>query len=319
MKKKLLLLITSVVMLLSLAGCSSKDDEAPFEYKESMMALLTTNLINQYKDIGDDAVDYYLTEGSELEASFAKGFSQLQTTDKVGDFVTIVGGGEASSATFENGTSNDVLCTIRCQYENRDVDVKVSYVKNKEYFKEKEKYKTMLELNLENQLNGLTIDEYIYQQTGVATLDEYLDQYLTSNEQIYPFTPVQAEVSAVYSKTELLKKAGANTAIGMVTVFLVLIFISFIISLLKFVPMLFDPDKKAKKAAVENEKTTPAPKPAAPAPAPAPAPVVAEDVSSDDELVAVITAALYAMLSEEKKPNAISKDKLIVRSIRRVK
>ena len=83
--------------------------------------------------------------------------------------------------------------------------------------------------------------------------------------------------------------------------------------------MLFDPDKKAKKAAVENVKTTPAPKPAAPAPAPAPAPVVAEDVSSDDELVAVITAALYAMLSEEKKPNAISKDKLIVRSIRRVK
>ncbi|SEF41544.1 Oxaloacetate decarboxylase, gamma chain [Eubacterium ruminantium] len=316
MKKKLLLFL-SVVMLLSLAGCKGSDSDKPFDYSEATMAFMTVDLINQYKDVTDEAVDYYLSEGTELEASFAKGFSQLQTTDKVGAFKSIVNGGDPADATFKNGSNDDVLCTITCNYEERDVDVTVSYVKNKEFYKDKAEARAMLEEAIKVQYPDTTLDELVKQETGMNSADEYIESMLIQ-EGKYPYTPVQAEVSAVYSKGELLKKAGANTAIGMSTVFCVLVFISFIISLLKFVPRIFDPDKKNKKTAEAEKKVS--------APAPTPAPVAstvqeeaAEELSSDDELVAVITAALYAMLSEEKKPNAISKDKLVVRSIRRVK
>ena len=130
--KKRLLLILSLVMLLSLAGCKSSDDEKPFDYNENIMASMTTSYINQFKDVTGDEAEYYMTKGTELESSLVKGFNQLESTDKVGAFVTIPGGGNAEQAKFKNGSSNDILCTVRCTYENRDVDVTVSFVKNHE-------------------------------------------------------------------------------------------------------------------------------------------------------------------------------------------
>jgi sodium pump decarboxylase gamma subunit len=119
-------------------------------------------------------------------------------------------------------------------------------------------------------------------------------------------------VNAVYSKSELMAQAGRNTLIGMGTVFVVLIFISFIISLFKYLPALF-----AKKPKIEPET-----KPAAPAPiqtpAPAAKPVASENLMDDAELVAVITAAVYAASASEGS-GAVSRDKLIVRSIKRAR
>ena len=106
-------------------------------------------------------------------------------------------------------------------------------------------------------------------------------------------------INAHYSTSEILKKAGLNTILGMGTVFLVLIFISFIISLFRFIPEL---EKKFKK----NKTTEPA---KTPAPAPVAAPVV-EDVSDDTELVAVISAAIAAA-------EGTSTDGFVVRSIKR--
>ena len=70
-------------------------------------------------------------------------------------------------------------------------------------------------------------------------------------------------INAHYSTSEILKKAGLNTILGMGTVFVVLIFISFIISLFRFIPEL---EKKNKNKTAEPAK--------APAPTPAAAPVV---------------------------------------------
>ena len=110
-------------------------------------------------------------------------------------------------------------------------------------------------------------------------------------------------INAHYSTAEILKKAGLNTILGMGPVFVVLIFISFIISLFRFIPEL---EKKFK-----NKKT------AEPAKAPAPAPVpvaepAAEEASDDAELVAVISAAIAAA-------EGTSADGFVVRSIKRRK
>ena len=120
-------------------------------------------------------------------------------------------------------------------------------------------------------------------------------------------------VSGIYSMGEILSKAGLNTLLGMGTVFVVLIIISVIISLLKYIPKL--QEAFSRKDAKVQEAAAPAA--AAPEPAQRAVPEAApeaepEDVTDDGELVAVIAAAIAA--SEE-----VPADGFIVRSIRRRK
>lgn len=314
MKKKIILVL-ALVFLLSLTACKSSDDK-PFDYNESTLAYMTIDIINTYKDVDGDAVEYYLNEGTELESSAVKGFQQIQTTDNVGKFISV--DEDLDDAKFEVGSNDDILCTVRCKYEDRDVDVRVSYVKNLEYYKQREELIDYYEKALQSQY-GMTLEDAVKEDGMYASVDEFIDS-LMLQQGVYPYKAVQAEVSAVYSKSELLSKAGQNTAIGMVTVFCVLIFISFIISLLKFVPMIFDPSKKDKKAAAEALKEAkPEVKKEEVKASPAPAASESEDLVNDEELVAVITAALYAAFEDTKIPNAVSKDTLIVRSIRKVR
>jgi sodium pump decarboxylase gamma subunit len=99
--------------------------------------------------------------------------------------------------------------------------------------------------------------------------------------------------------SEAMKQAGLNTILGIGIVFIVLILISFIISLLKYVNKFGQP-----KAA-----------PAAPAPVQAPVVEEAEDVTDDLEIVAVITAAIEAY--EESIGGYVPADGLVVRSIKK--
>ena len=108
-------------------------------------------------------------------------------------------------------------------------------------------------------------------------------------------------IDAHYSIGEIMEKAGLNTILGMGTVFVVLIFISFIIYLLGYIPKL--QEKLANKDKKVEEKKE-APVQAAPAPVAA-----AED---DAELVAVIAAAIAAA-------EGTSTDGFVVRSIKRRK
>ena len=109
-----------------------------------------------------------------------------------------------------------------------------------------------------------------------------------------------------------ITQALVNTVIAMGTVFLVLILISFIISLFKFIPILMD--KLTKKEPVQP--VAPAPAPAA---APAPKPVVAEQQTAapadDTQLIAVITAAVAAAM--EQDGIAVPADGLVIRSIKK--
>ena len=111
------------------------------------------------------------------------------------------------------------------------------------------------------------------------------------------------------SEVTTLPEALVNTGIGMGTVFVVLILISFIIYLFKFIPKLMNREKKA----VER-----------PAPAPAPAaavkkekPAVKETKTSDDgQIIAVIAAAIAAQMTEETGV-PVAADGLVIRSIKK--
>ena len=116
-----------------------------------------------------------------------------------------------------------------------------------------------------------------------------------------------ASADLVYSLGEKMGKAGMNTLMGMGTVFVMLIFISLLISLFGYIPKL---EEKIKNIGKKPE----------PVKTEEPAAVVEEpqtqvvNLQKDEQLVAVITAAIMASYGI----NAVSADKLVVRSIHRV-
>lgn len=96
-----------------------------------------------------------------------------------------------------------------------------------------------------------------------------------------------------------------NTVMGMGTVFVVLIFISLIISLFVYIPAAQEKLRSvfghSKEENIAEEETVPEiPE--------------EENLMNDEELVAVLMAAIAA-----SSEGAVSADKLIVRSVRRVK
>ena len=112
-------------------------------------------------------------------------------------------------------------------------------------------------------------------------------------------------VSADYTTGEILQKAGLNTILGMGTVFVVLIFLSFVIWLLKFIPVLEtrfrksgDAEDTAQTPDEETERLQPD--------------MEEINLSEDEELAAVIAAAIAAA-------EGTSTDGFVVRSIRRRK
>lgn len=155
----------------------------------------------------------------------------------------------------------------------------------------------------------VTHDEYVIEAKNdgyiVTTNVEYEDRDATVQfkyDEDYALESL--DVSAKYGLNEILTKAGLNTLLGMGTVFAVLIFLAFLISLMKYIPNLLELFKKAEEkdehvhveASKETSETV--------------ADVTVSQPSDDLELVAVITAAIAAQ-------RGTSSDDFVVRSIRR--
>lgn len=119
-------------------------------------------------------------------------------------------------------------------------------------------------------------------------------------------TPTSMSVDVQYGMGKTLQRAGLNTLMGIGTVFVMLVLLSLLISLFRFIP-----NPEAKKAA--EAKAAKAAKEAEAAAIAAAAPAQAEENLADDgELVAVIAAAIAAA-------EGTTTDGFVVRSIRKVK
>lgn len=109
--------------------------------------------------------------------------------------------------------------------------------------------------------------------------------------------------SVQYSLAANMQRAGMNTLMGIGIVFLMLVFLSFVIGLFKYIEKFQNVGKK--KAAKEAPKAE-----EAPAPAIAQSEAADEDFADDLELVAVISAAIAAYENT-------SGDSFVVRSIKK--
>ena len=331
--KKLLVLVSMLAVMFSLAGCGEEFDK-PFDYDEREIAIDAMNSFMTYENISDEYIDYYIQNGSEYEKSAVKGIEQAKETDKVGYFEdysrTVVSLSDGTYSLKDAGVEihnyeDYVSVVIINNAQNRDVEISIKYVENPDYYitlnetlneQGYESYETFSSgIQYAATMNGLDM-EMIYEMNGVTNMEELyalaIEQVKMSlsDQGINPYIEEEMVVSAVYSKKELVGQAGMNTLIGMGTVFVVLIFISFIISLFKYLPALF-----AKKPKIEPEKKAEVAK--APV-AVAPVASSSENLANDSQLVAVITAAIYAYEAQAGN-GAVSKDKLVVRSIKRVR
>ena len=109
--------------------------------------------------------------------------------------------------------------------------------------------------------------------------------------------PTSLTVDVKYSFATTMKNAALNTLMGLGTVFVILIFLIFLISLFKFVP------GSGAQQVKKKEET--------PAPAPVPVAVPVQEEADDSELIAVIAAAIAAS-------EGTTTDGFVVRSIRKI-
>ncbi len=182
--------------------------------------------------------------------------------------------------------------------------------------------KSTIESEVRMAANWQSVAEELGNFTGIGeqTVEEDGNSITVLTEAFYDGTPegTDVEVSYVYNvntkaatmswgidypKSKLFKEAGLNTLLGLGIVFVTLIFLSFLISQLHWIPDLIANKDKKKESGAATET--------APAPAPAPAEEETGDLTDDLELVAVIAAAVAAC---EEAPT----DGFVVRSIRRI-
>jgi len=252
-KKKISLLVCILALVLSVAGCGSKDE---VEYDAQTLEQSCEQVLSIIQSGGISASDISgMSEWSQgyLMAQFE---GQTGVQMEASSLITALEGWDAS-------------------------------------FEECGEYEGHGDYTFKNSSTGVTV----ITEAQFSKRDAALEFTFDENLKLDAFT-----VGAHYNTGEILQKAGLNTLLGMGTVFVVLIFMSFIISLLKYIPALFDRSSK------KDSKAT-APVPAAPTPA---EPVLSEPEVDDTELIAVIAAAIAAA-------EGTSTDGFVVRSIKRRK
>lgn len=321
-KKKLLLIVSMLAVTFALAGCTSSDKKVEFSYDKNTLVQTVENQAQYYIQTSNvkEIYDYAVEEGgnSENDAIAVEAIKVFATMNKdYGDFISFIDfkdDKELDKAVQE--VDDKVTVSVYAKCTEKEAVIKATFVDNSAAYNY-QKYNVM------NQ-NGYT--------------EEQANQLLTSNG-IYPYKISEFEVAANQTLKDKMKDAGANTLIGMGIVFIALIFISFIISLLKYVPPVVDKvsntiarrkaekaKKKAKKKAMKaenatseigeaaSEKTTSTERTAVGI-----TDIVntatGESVMDDSELVAVISAAVMAAQGGKTRVrvNYPSNDKLVVR------
>ena len=143
---------------------------------------------------------------------------------------------------------------------------------------------------------------------SVVEFENYLsDVVIYLNKDKESTTPVNYVMNIRYSMAEKMTQAGQNMAVGLIVVFVVLIFLMFIISLFRFLT------PKKKESTVEKTKQDPAVVPVAEqASIRDNIPENTDAANSEEEIAAVIAAAIAAASEEAPSPSGY-----VVRSVRR--
>ena len=190
------------------------------------------------------------------------------------------------------------LTNVLIEMSDEDID---KYIENSEGFSKAapEAWK-----GVKDELGKRVSDEVVVtvtEEDKIYTATQNVKFEKADADFIYTFdktmAPTDLVINVNYPMSVTLERAGLNTLMGLGTVFIMLVFLSLVISLFKFIP------NGSKKKAVQEEASP------VPVRASEPEPVYEEE-TDDQELIAVIAAAIAA--AEGTTP-----DGFVVRSVRR--
>ncbi|MCR5119726.1 MAG: OadG family protein [Lachnospiraceae bacterium] len=275
MKKKIQILILMLVSIFALAGCGKEPEHIPADVMELNISYDT----------------------QRVQATFFDPGSAFQVIQLYADEIA-------------NGTIDDDYLGDMEHIFKKEGDVRKEYLV---LLKGIRSYSD----NLEDIGNPELVDPsnpyyYIMKEDGTytAVMEMKGDKHDATIEYVYnEFNELEnINVSVQLLLNESMKKAGVNTAIGMGTVFCMLILIMFIIMALGLVPKIVDSFKSndtEKEASIDNtiagiiEREE------------------ADNDTDDNELIAVIAAAIAA--ASGSAPASESSGGFVVRSIKRIR
>ena len=268
MRKKLILTALTLICLIGLTACGAKEPTRLQSEQSKMLILQNADLF--YSMISDE--EMASPESIEQISNFTDdesemiGQTYLQKTGLYLDGRTI-----AKAVDSYNGSISDIGNPRRVVGADGMPVVNI----------EQKADEVIVNMPLEGNVHNGSVEMIIDRNFHVTSITTNVD----------------------LTVSESLKKAGVNTAIGMGTVFVMLIVISFIISAMSVIPKLMEPsEKKSEETEKAVDKTI--------------ANIVEREESEetdDTELAAVIAAAVAAF------EGSSSSDGFVVRSIRRIR
>lgn len=307
--KKIVLLLSMLVLTFSMTACSDGQEKVDFDYTDmdilnnSIVLAFNIDQIDEASKIvinNSEGQEVYQTAISNFEAANEECGDLLGFSTKDGEVISLEEIAMANSQSEE--VYQQCLLNISSKIEEEGAAVKA----------------TITAVYDDRNAEMCFVYEGAPAQT---TVDE------TTGEVKIPFVISEVTVSPEYSFGEKMAKAGMNTLMGMGTVFVILIFIALIIGqferLSKAIVAVSDAcanmiaNIKEKKAGKQNaeEASTEAESAGSTATAVAAAPAT-DNLVNDSQLVAVITAAIMAA---EGSAAGSGSDGLIVRSIKKAK
>lgn len=304
--KKCILLFSMLAVLGLLCACSSGNKEVSFEYSDNDIVYSTIYQAYQLDHI-DAPYRAYLEDQKEenpMAEVLLTGVANFDSAkDDCGQFVGYKSK-DGSTIQFDVASASAALSSAQTQ-EDYDAAQKAinNFLDNVSYVIEEDNNGDVI-VHLDAVYEKRSAEySFVYEENPEAAYS-----YALTGQNATAYKVKEITVTPDYSMKEIMGKAGANTLMGMGTVFIVLIFISIIIGQFEKVGKLATKiaNAKANKADDDDDvvvKTTAADT------------VAASSSSVDDnELIAVITAAVVAA-------NVASggTDNLIVRSIRKAR
>ncbi|MCR4695003.1 MAG: OadG family protein [Pseudobutyrivibrio sp.] len=288
MRKKLLLILMTFTLSLSLFACgSSKEDNLYGGYDEAY-----------YENLSRFYIYYALAFTDDPNADL----------DAAGQYLVKNGVGALQVSAVQNGLPEyldesficfDGLLNSLSECKEEDLGEYKDIIKAEPTFWDKKFPKlTGYDPNSTNYVQVVKSGKTI---TATTILDyENRDVKVTFAFKSYNVDggPTSIEASPIYTKGEIMKKAGLNTGMGIGIVFFMLVAMSLIIKSFEIIPII---EKKFKK---KNDEVKPV------SPVVATNKVATKDETDNLELVAVIAAAIAAS-------TGTSTDSFVVRSIKR--
>lgn len=306
--KKIAFVFSMIAMFCVLTACSDGKEELGFKYSDAQIIASTIANADQVKNASDAQVAYWENSDDELADAYITGVQNFQNaTTECGEFLG-----------YRSKADGDVLKIDYEEINQMDQDTFNTWYAN---------LIDNIDATITEDGDTVTVNLVAVYTNRNATYSftydrnpEYDYAYELYQQQVAPYQIKEIVVTPDYTFGEKMGKAGANTLMGMGTVFAVLIFISLIISqferLNKLITKIAEVfvNLKAKMFSGKKPKAEEKEQVVAATTTSSVQTASTSNPMDDGALVAVITAAVVAANTANG-----GTDRLVVRSIKKAK